>query len=244
MFTSMTTKHVQKVLQILDHTYPTLPMHEVHGHDAFRMLVAVILSQRARDSVTVPTAAKLFAIASTPKEFVDMPAEEIEDHIRVIGFYTAKAKAIKKLSQILIEKYDGKVPSTEAELLSLPMVGRKTANIILTTFFDTPQIAVDIHVHRITNRLGWVETRFCHPRSQVADKATWMSGIQSGEMKPDDSALAVIHTEKELTKIIPKELHSIVNRVFVAHGQTICLPRNPKCSICPVEKYCLKIGVA
>jgi endonuclease III len=201
------------VLSILDRTYPTIAMHEVHGHDPFQLLVAVILSQRSRDSVTVPTAQKLFETVKTPADFVRIPQVELEQKIRAIGFYTAKAAAIKKLSAILIEKYNGQVPSREGDLLSLPHVGRKTANIILTTFFDTPQIAVDIHVHRITNRLGWVKTT-----------------------KPEE-------TEKELTRLIPKKWHSIVNRVFVAHGQTICLPRVPKCSSCPVEKYCQKVGI-
>lgn len=204
---------IEPVLEILDRTYPTIPMHEVHGHDPFQLLVAVILSQRARDSVTVPLATKLFTVAKTPQDFVDLPIAKLSEIIRPIGFYSAKSIAIKKLAKILVDKYDGKVPRTEAELLELPSVGRKTANIILTTFFDTPQIAVDIHVHRITNRFGWVQTN-----------------------KPEE-------TEIELTRIIPKKYHSIVNRVFVAHGQTICLPRNPKCDVCPVEKYCPKIGI-
>jgi endonuclease-3 len=163
--------------------------------------------------VTVPLAAKLFAVAGTPEQMIKLPIEELEAMIKPIGFYRAKAQAIQKLSQILIEKYGGKVPSKEKELLSLPSVGRKTANIILTTFFDTPQIAVDIHVHRITHRLGWVRTS-----------------------KPEE-------TEKELTKLIPKDFHSIVNRVFVAHGQQVCLPRRPKCTECPIENFCPKIGV-
>lgn len=204
---------VKTVLSILDTTYPTIAMHEVHGHDPFQMLVAVILSQRSRDSVTVPVAKQLFENTKTPQDFVSIPQKDLEEKIRAIGFYRAKADGIKKLSKILVEKYDGHVPAKEEDLLSLPHVGRKTANIILTTFFDTPQIAVDIHVHRITNRLGWVTTS-----------------------KPEE-------TEKALTKRIPKNLHSIVNRVFVAHGQTICLPRVPKCSVCPVRTYCPRVGV-
>ncbi len=204
---------IPTVLKILDATYPTIPMHEVHGQDPFQLLVAVILSQRSRDSVTVPTASKLFAVAKTPQEFVDLQVERLEELIHAIGFYHEKAIAIKTMSQMLLDDFGGQVPKTEKELLSLPHVGRKTANIILTTFFDTPQIAVDIHVHRITNRLGWVTTT-----------------------KPEQ-------TEKELTKITPRKFHSIVNRVFVAHGQTICLPRHPKCELCPIEKYCAKVGV-
>ncbi|MEP7166640.1 MAG: endonuclease III [Candidatus Woesebacteria bacterium] len=204
---------VKIVLNILDKKYPTIAMHEVHGHDPFQMLVAVILSQRSRDSVTVPVAKTLFETVKTPADFVTISQTDLEQKIHAIGFYHAKAAALKKMSALLVEKYQGKVPSTEEELLSLPQVGRKTANIILTTFFNTPQIAVDIHVHRITNRLGWIQTT-----------------------TPEQS-------EKALTDLIPKKLHSIVNRVFVAHGQTICLPRIPKCSMCPIEKYCQKVGV-
>lgn len=244
----METTTVKKVLHILHAAYPTIPMHEVHGHDPFQMLVAVILSQRARDSVTVPLASKLFAVASSPQEMAGLPVKKLEAIIKPIGFYNAKAQAIRTLSQILMEKYDGQVPSTEKELLSLPSVGRKTANIILTTFFDTPQIAVDIHVHRITNRLGWVRTGFptlsSLPTGQAGSRrqrSAPASGIQNDL---DDSAQSIRETERQLTTLIPKDLHSIVNRVFVAHGQTICLPRNPKCSLCPVEKYCAKVGVS
>lgn len=209
----MTDATVRSVITLLRTSYPTLPMHEVHGHDPFQMLVAVVLSQRARDAVTVPTASLLFQRIHTPQQLLDLPLKELEAIIKPIGFQVAKAVALKKLAKSLVEKYNGIVPSTEEELLSLPQVGRKTANIILTTFFDTPQIAVDIHVHRITNRLGWIRT------TSVED------------------------TEQELTWIIPKELHEVVNQVFVAHGQHICLPRTPRCSTCPVEKYCLKVGV-
>ncbi len=212
--TMLPNPNIKKVLVILDSTYPTLPMHEIHGHDAFQMLVAVILSQRSRDSVTVPTAALLFQKVHTPQEFIDMPIQELEDVIRPIGFYRDKARAIVQMCQTLVDQYDGQVPRTEEELLSLPQVGRKTANIMLTTFFDTPQIAVDIHVHRITNRLGWVAT------SKVED------------------------TEVALTQRVPKKFHSIVNRVFVAHGQQVCLPRHPKCAQCPIESYCPRIGVS
>jgi len=204
---------VETVLTILDHTYPTLAMHEVHGQDPFRMLVAVILSQRARDAVTVPVAARLFERITTPQDLLNLPTEELEAIIYPIGFAHAKATALKKMAAVLVEQYGGVVPGTEAELLSLPQVGRKTANIILTTFFHTPQIAVDIHVHRITNRLGWIKTQ------------------------------DPLHSEQELTALIPTYLHGIVNRVFVAHGQTICLPRIPLCSTCPIREYCKRVGV-
>lgn len=204
---------IETVLTILDETYPTIPMHEVHGKDPFRLLVAVILSQRSRDSVTVPVTAKLFEKITTVEDLDRMPQGELETYIHSISFPHSKAISLKAMARELLTRFDGKVPSTESELLSLPRVGRKTANIILTTFFDTPQIAVDTHVHRITNRLGWVKTK-----------------------KPEETELA-------LTKLIPPQWHSIVNRVFVVHGQTVCHPRNPDCAHCPIEKYCKKVGV-
>lgn len=209
-----TTKaEIVSVLQILDRKYPSLPMLTVHATTPFRLLVAIILSQRSKDSVTVPLAQKLFKRVSTPQDFQKIPLLELEKIIQPIGFYKVKAKALKKLSNLLMEKYAGHVPSTEQELLSLPQVGHKTANILLTTFFNTPKIAVDTHVHRITNRLGWVH------------------------------ATSPLKTEEELSSLIPFQFHSIVNRVFVMHGQHICLPRIPRCSQCPIAQYCKKVGV-
>lgn len=208
-----TTQDIPTVLSILDKEYPTIPMHVEHGGDPFRLLVAIILSQRARDSVTVPLTTTLFTHITTPQDMVDLPQQKLEDIIHPIGFYHAKATALQEMAKILVETYHGKVPTTEKELLALPHVGRKTANIILTSCFNTPQIAVDVHVHRITNRLGWVATT-----------------------TPEQ-------TERELTRSVPKEFHTLVNRVFVAHGQHVCLPRHPKCAACPIERYCKKVGV-
>ncbi|PWU23830.1 endonuclease III [Candidatus Cerribacteria bacterium 'Amazon FNV 2010 28 9'] len=223
---------VEAVLNILNTTYPTLAMHEVHGGDPFRMLVAVILSQRSRDSVTVPLAAQLFEHIITAADLDRMPLEELTDRIRPSTFYQQKAKALKELAHILVTQYQGKVPQTEEQLLALPRVGRKTANIILTTFFNTPQIAVDTHVHRITYRLGWTHTKL----------SLLKRGRHRGSPQQDEMP-TVEETERQLTTLIPKRFHSIVNRVFVAHGQTICFPKIPKCSTCPIEKYCQKRGV-
>lgn len=204
---------IETVLSILDQHYPTLPMHEVHGHDPFHLLIAVLLSQRSRDQVVVPLASRLFSHYPTVQAMNTASIQEIQELIKPAGFYVGKASAIKAISRILVEKYGGNVPSSEAELLSLPGVGRKTANIVLTSCFNTPQIAVDIHVHRITHRLGWVTTT------------------------------TVLETEHALTQLIPKQFHARVNRVFVAHGQTLCLPRSPICSQCPIRTYCPRLGV-
>lgn len=207
------TTHMDDVLTILDRIYPTIPMHEVHATSPFRLLVAIILSQRAKDTVTVPLTKKLFERVTTPEDLVALPLLELESIIRPIGFYHSKAKSLHDLAKVLIAHHQGTVPQTEAELLALPRVGRKTANILLTQFFHTPQIAVDTHVHRITNLLGWIHTK-----------------------TPEQ-------TEKELTKLIPKKWHTMVNRVFVMHGQHICLPRQPHCTHCPILLYCKRVGL-
>lgn len=207
------TQEVTTVLKILQKTYLTHPMHESFKHDPFQMLVAVVLSQRATDAMTIPVAKALFAQAGTPSAILQLSLATLQTILRPIGFFHAKAAAIKKLCHVIVTNFNGKVPKTETDLLSLPQVGRKTANIMLTLFFNTPQIAVDVHVHRITHRLGWVRTK-----------------------TPDE-------TEVALTKLIPKNLIYDVNRIFVRHGQEICKPISPKCSICPISTYCSKIGV-
>jgi len=207
------SQDVKRVLDILFQTYPSHPMHEAFQHNPFHMLIAVVLSQRATDARTIPVAQHLFTFADTPLKIIQLPIVKLEEILHPIGFYQHKALALKKLSQQLIERFDGKVPSTEEELLSLPQVGRKTANIMLTMFFNTPQIAVDVHVHRITNRIGWIQTQ-----------------------KPEE-------TEQQLTAIIPNDKVNRVNEVLVRHGQEICRPIRPKCSICPINTYCKKVGV-
>ncbi len=212
--TDPSPEHVRKVMQILKETYTDHPMHEAFQHDPFQMLIAVVLSQRATDAMTIPVAQHLFKNAPTPQAIIKMPLEKLEQIIRPIGFFHAKAAALKKLSAAIVEKHAGKVPSTEEFLLGLPQVGRKTANIMLTMFFKKPQIAVDVHVHRITHRLGWVDTK------------------------------TVEDTEVELTRLIPREFLDITNVVFVRHGQDTCRPVAPWCSRCPVAAYCPRVGVA
>lgn len=206
-------KTVVTVLNILSKTYTDHPMHEAFKHNAVHMLIAVVLSQRATDAMTIPVAKKLFEHAPTARDIMNLPQHELESIIRPIGFFHAKAAALKKLCAALAERHHGEVPHTEQELLALPQVGRKTANIMLTLFFKTPQIAVDIHVDRITHRLGWVRTK-----------------------TPEQ-------TEKALTDLIPPSLVHDVNRVFVRHGQETCRPLSPWCSRCPIRAYCPRIGV-
>ncbi|HKY74176.1 MAG TPA: endonuclease III [Patescibacteria group bacterium] len=207
------TKTITSVLDILKKTYTDHPMYEAFKHNPFQMLVAVILSQRATDAMTIPVARTLFALAPNAQTMLRLSTHELEAIIHPIGFYHAKTAALQKLCENLLKHHNGNVPSTEQELLALPQVGRKTANIMLTLFFNTPRIAVDVHVHRITHRLGWVQTK-----------------------TPDE-------TEHVLTALIPKEYIKDVNRVFVRHGQTLCKPVSPICSQCPIHVYCPRIDV-
>src|SRR3989338_11642589 len=204
----LTKQEIKEVFSQLEKIHQPTMLERLGHYTPFQMLVMTLLSARAKDATTIPIVIEMFKRYPSPRDFTKLPLDQIEKMIYTIGFYRAKAKYVKDLSKMLLEKYDGKVPDTFAELTSLPGVGRKTANCILAYTFKKPAIAVDIHVHRISNRLGWVKTR-----------------------TPEE-------TEEALKKIIPREEWIKVNRLFVGHGQTICLPRNPQCGICPILKYC------
>ena len=199
---------IKKVFSLLEKTHPLTMLEELGHYTPFQMLVMTMLSARTKDSTTIPIVKKLFAKYPSPEHFVKMNTRELEEWLYGIGFYKVKTKHVKELSGIILEKYKGKVPDTFEELTSLPGVGRKTANCMLVYTFKKPAIAVDTHVHRISNLLGWIKTK-----------------------TPEE-------TEDALKKLIPKELWIEVNRLFVGHGQTICAPINPKCSICPIRAYC------
>ncbi len=178
--------------------------------DPFKILISTILSARTRDTNTRKVTKRLFKTFNGPKEIAAADIDLLEELVYETGFFRQKAKRIKETSRIIYEKYNGKVPRDFKKLMALPGVGRKTANCTLAYAFDIPAICVDTHVHRISNRLGWVHTK-----------------------KPSD-------TEKKLKKIIPKELWNRINRLFVRFGQQICLPNHPKHDICPVEEICAK----
>jgi endonuclease-3 len=151
---------------------------------------------------------KLFAKYGTARQLAAADINDIKQLIRSIGFYNVKAARIKQVAQILVEKFEGQVPSDINRLLELPGVGRKTANCVLVYAFDRPAIPVDVHVHRISNRLGLVETK-----------------------TPEQ-------TEQELTKLVDKALWTQVNDTFVMYGQNICLPIKPNCKACDLKKSC------
>ena len=180
---------------------------------AWAVLVSTILSLRTKDEVTSVTSRRLLEKASNPKKMLALGEEKIARLAYPAGFYRTKAASLIKISTILIEKYSGLVPADMDSLLSLPGVGRKTANLVLTEAFDMYGICVDIHVHRICNRAGWVTT-------PTPEK-----------------------TEIALRERLPKKYWKRINGLLVLYGQNICRPTSPFCSRCVIGNYCLRRGV-
>jgi len=181
--------------------------------NAFKILISCLLSLRTQDKNTEKASAKLYAVADTPKEIIKLPIKKLEKLIFSSGHYKKKAKILQHVSKELINKFNSKVPNTREKLLSIKGIGPKTANIVLAFAFEKNVIPVDVHVHRIPNRLGWIKTK-----------------------TPEQ-------TEKELEKILPKKHWREFNAIFVQFGQTICQPISPWCSKCPISEYCPKINV-
>lgn len=179
----------------------------------YKVLIATILSLRTKDTLTAQVAPQLFALADNPRDMLRHAPEEIARVIYPVGFYRNKAKSIVAVSQKLVDDYDGQVPADLDQLLELPGVGRKTANLVLTAGFDKPGICVDTHVHRISNRWGYVRTK-----------------------TPEK-------TEFALREKLPKEYWIEYNGLLVSMGQTICHPTSPWCSKCPVADFCDRVGV-
>jgi endonuclease-3 len=178
------------------------------GGDPYKILIGTILSARTRDETTTNVIKMLFSKFKNPEELSRANLKEIKELIQKIGFYNVKAARIKEVSKILVEKYNSKVPPNLEDLLSFPGVGIKTANCVLVYGFKKPAIPVDVHVHRISNRIGIVNTK-----------------------KPED-------TEIVLQKSIDRKHWIAVNETFVVFGQNICLPIKPKCNVCRLTKLC------
>ncbi len=176
--------------------------------DPFKILIGTILSTRTRDEVTTAVIKALFSRFKNPDELSRANLSDIKKLIQKIGFYNVKASRLKEVSQLIIKKYNGEVPSNLDDLLTLPGVGRKTANCVLVYGFKKAAIPVDIHVHRISNRIGIVNTK-----------------------NPEE-------TENVLQKSIDKKYWIRVNETFVTFGQNICLPIKPKCNVCQLTKMC------
>lgn len=198
----------ERVIKIVEELNDVFEIRVFLDHDPYKVLVRTILSQRTRDENTDQATNNLFAKYKNIYEVVDAPTEDVQELIKPAGFYRVKAGRIQEVSQILIDEYDGEVPDTLEELVKLPGVGRKTANCVLVFAFELPAIPVDTHVHRISNRMGLVDTK-----------------------NPDQ-------TEIELSKIAPKELWIKLNDLMVQFGQNICKPISPQCGMCPVSYLC------
>ena len=177
----------------------------------YLVLISCILSLRTNDKTTYPATLRMLELAKTPEQMMNVKEEDLEKAIYPVGFYKNKAGQIIELSRILVEKYDSHVPCDIDELCKFRGVGRKTANLVLSLGFGVPAICVDVHVHRIFNRLGYLKTK-----------------------NPEE-------TEFELREKLPQKYWIPINTLLVTHGQNICKPVKPMCYICPIEKYCSKI---
>ena len=181
--------------------------------NAFKILISCLLSLRTQDKNTEIASKKLFRVADTPRKITKLKIKRLEKLIYSSGHYKKKARTLKHVSDEIIKRFNGKVPNTKEELMSIKGIGPKTANIVLNFAFDKEVLPIDTHCHRIPNRLGWVKTK-----------------------TPEK-------TEKDLEKTLPKKYWKEFNGIFVLFGKTICQPISPFCSKCPINKYCPRIGV-
>jgi endonuclease-3 len=217
----MEIKNIDKTMQLLEKyfdykertTLNRMRKEETSNSKAFRILISCLLSLRTQDKNTEIASSRLFAVAQTPREILKLSTKKLERLIYSSGHYKKKARVLKSVSKEILERFNGKVPDTREELLSIKGIGPKTANIVLSFAFGKEVLPIDTHCHRIPNRLGWVKTK-----------------------KPEQ-------TEKELEKILPRKYWKEFNGIFVLFGKTICVPISPKCSECPIKKYCKRIGV-
>ena len=204
----MNKKDAIIIIETLKEMYPDAKC-SLDFSTPFQMLVSVVLSAQCTDERVNKTTPSIFSKYSTPQDFADMDIELLEELIHPCGFYKTKAKNLKRTAQILVEKNDGIVPNNMEDLMSLPGVGRKSANVIMLEAFDLPQgIAVDTHCKRIANRLGF---------SSESDPAK---------------------IEQDLLKVIPKEYYKDVNHILIWHGRNVCTSQKPKCDSCKLQQYC------
>lgn len=184
------------------------PTTELQFENAFELLIAVLLSAQATDISVNKCTAKLFAVANTPCAMLALGEAKIKSYIKSIGLYQTKAKHIMQTCEILVTKYNSIIPQTREELQTLPGVGRKTANVVLNTMFNQPTLAVDTHILRVSNRLGFVKSK------------------------------NVLHVELALLKIIPEKYLLNAHHWLILHGRYICKARKPECAKCVVAQYC------
>jgi len=181
--------------------------------DPFRVLVSTVVSARTKDETTKEVSERLLSRVRNANDLAGIPLSELERLLYPAGFYRTKARSLKRLAEVLLQQYGGGVPDTLGELVSLPGVGRKTANLVLIVAFGKPGVCVDTHVHRICNRWGLVRTK-----------------------KPNE-------TEVALRAAVPRRLWHRINALLVPFGREVCRPTSPFCSSCPLEEQCPKVGV-
>ena len=218
-FKCMQENQINSVIKILKKelavgTMPIVSHLAENQRDPFVILISTLLSLRTKDEVTAVATERLFELASTPEEMLKVSLDKIAKAIYPVGFYRVKAKNIHHACRELIERFDSKVPDDIDTLLSIKGVGRKTANLVVSLAYGKDAICVDTHVHRISNRLGYVRTK-----------------------TPDE-------TEFALRKKLPRHHWIIYNTIMVAFGRKTCKPVSPLCSQCPVNKYCDRVGVS
>ena len=213
------SEEIAKVYKILKdefpkHRVPVVDLIETQTNDPFKVLIATILSARTRDETTTAAVNRLFVKVRTIDDLEDLTISEIETLIYPVGFYHEKANHLKELPTVLKTRFSGVIPSTVEELMELPGVGRKTANLVVAVGFNKPAVCVDIHVHRIFNRLGFLTSK------------------------------TPLETEMKLRKKLPQKYWTTFNSYFVSFGQHTCFPVNPRCDRCPVYDYCARVNVA
>jgi len=206
---AMSRKRVQKILDILREAYPQAGTR-LKYQNPFQLLIAVVLSAQSTDEQVNQVTSDLFSKYSTPQEMAAVPLEELQELIKGVGLFRNKARHIKELSAILVEKYGGEVPREFNELIKLPGVGRKSANVVMAVGFGLPGLGVDTHVHRVSNRLGLVDAKQPHK------------------------------TEAGLKALIPRKRWGEAHHLLISHGRAICKARSPQCGSCPLEEICPK----
>gem|GEM_PF-199154 len=195
------------------HAAPIVDLVEAQTHDPFHVLVATILSARTRDETTAAVCKRLFRVVRSPRDLQRLSQRRLERLIFPVGFFRTKARHLKQLPLSINKLFKGQIPDSIEALCKLPGVGRKTANLVLAVAFNRPAICVDVHVHRICNRLGIIRTS------------------------------TPLQTEMALRRILPVQYWKTWNSFLVAYGQTTCTPRNPKCGECTIAAFCRQVGV-
>lgn len=203
----MKKETVIKILDILEETYPEAECALDH-ENVFQLIVAVALSAQTTDVSVNKVTPQLFAAYPTPQTLAQANVEEVAEYIRKIGMYKTKSKNIVNMAKMLVEKFNGQVPEDYDALVSLPGVGRKTANVVLSVGFGHQRIAVDTHVFRVANKIGFVHEK------------------------------DVLKTELALMKVIPKDRWTKTHHSLIFHGRNCCVARKPKCGQCPIKTYC------